>query len=110
MEYKIKLISQTQFASDCDHGMFGLFRGDALLVTSSNAGRLFALLKTFSLKDVLLNSRRDALRGLSRLAVRYDAMLNGGITSGNWTRVPAVGDLDWNSYKAKTLKSLILDK
>lgn len=110
MEYTIKLISQTQFASWCDHGMYGLFRSDALLVTSSNAGRLFALLKTFSLKEVLLNSRRDALRGLARLAVRYDAMLNGGITSGNWTQVPAVGDLDWDEYKAKTLKDMILTR
>ena len=110
MEYQIKLVSQTQFASVCDHGMYGLFRGDALLVTSSNAGRLFALLKTFNVNAVLLNSRRDTLRGVGRLAVRYTLMLNGGVTSGNWIQVPAVGDLDWNKYKSKSLKSLILSK
>ena len=110
MKYTIKLISQTRFASVCDHGMYGLFRGDALLVTSSNAGRLFTLLKTFSVKEVLLNSRRDTLRGVALLSARYTLMLDGGVTSGCWTQVPAVGDLDWDEYKARTLKDMILTR
>ena len=81
---------------------FGLYRGETLITWSCSAASLFKFLKSFQLRDVLLQRKRALIKGFTFCVEKIDNMLNG---LGRQLRdVPPVGDLRvLNSYEMKTI-------